>query len=90
MPDLKARLPRRLTVGVKVGKDNKKTDKDERRTVQRFKVNNEDTYWGAASEAAESISRDLFADGSGRLVLASPKTRPTYRVTRPGPARAGR
>lgn len=81
IPTLRATLPRDVTVGVKLGKDNKKTKKDERRKVRQFRVSRDDAYWTEAAEIAEALDRDLFGDNVGRFVLRKPKTRPSVRLT---------
>lgn len=82
VPDLKPVLPERVTVGVVVRKDNPKTrERNERRTVQRFRAGAEDTYWPEAERVAAAIDRVLYADGEGRFVLRSVPTRPIAKVT---------
>lgn len=86
IPDLKATLPRAVTVGVRVGKrrdTNGKKDgkgKDNRRKAQILKVDREDTYWSEAEKIAEALGRDLYADASGKFRLSAPKNRPTLRL----------
>ena len=80
IPKLKATLPRTVTVGVKVGKPPKDGKKDNRKTVQRLKVKNEDTYWHEAEQIADSIDKDLYADNHGKLVLTGKKARPEFRI----------
>lgn len=82
IPNLKRRLPRQVTVGVRLGKRDKDTKKDRRPKVQRLLVNREDTYWSVAEEVADSLDRDFFGDNRGRFVVAAKRSRPTIRLTR--------
>lgn len=82
IPNLKATLPRSVTVGVRLGKppkDDKKKDTRPRR--QRLLVSREDTYWETAKDLAESLDRDLYADNRGKFVLRHPRSRPTIHLT---------
>lgn len=80
IPALNARLPRDVTVGIKVGKK-PKDPKVKQRRVQKLKVGREDTYWGKAASIAEAIDRTLFADNRGRFVLEGPRQRATHTLT---------
>ena len=82
VPPLKRRLPRSVTVGVRLGKADKDAKKDKRPKVQRLRVDREGTYWSVAAEIAASLDRDFFADNRGRFVLAAPRTRPTLTLSR--------
>lgn len=80
IPNLKATLPRSVTVGVRLGKDRNKRKKGyQGPKAQRLKVDREDSYFAAAEPIAEALDRDLYADGRGHFVLQSPKSRPTLR-----------
>ncbi len=80
---LKATLPKAVTVGVKRGErrdTNGKAEgmgKDNRKTVQRFKANGEDTYYDEVRKIAEAVNRDFYVDGEGRFCWVSPKSRPS-------------
>jgi hypothetical protein len=81
IPRLKAKLPRDVTVGVRVGEDRRPNEEGfQGRRVQKLKINREDSWWGPPSQIADAIDRDLFGDGSGVLVLASRKSRPTHKL----------
>ncbi len=81
VPSLKQTLPRRVTVGVKIGKPPKGDKKDTRRVTQRLKVDREDTYWQQALQIAQALGRDLYADARGRFILARRSQRPTITLT---------
>lgn len=82
IPKLDARLPERVTVGVKRGKDrDPKKDGYQGPRRQVLKVKQSDTYWPEASRIAEAIDRDLYADGAGNFVLRPPQTKPSIRFT---------
>ncbi len=80
IPSRKTRLPNDVTVGVKVGKDLERTEKDDRRTVQRLRISSKDSYLSVAAPIAEALDCDFFGDQFGRLVMESPKVRPTLRL----------
>lgn len=82
IPRLSKRLPERVTVGVRRGKDrNPDRPGKQQRKVQVFRADREDTYYGAAEPVAEAMGRDLFPDGYGRFVMAFPKSAPSLTVT---------
>ena len=81
IPRRKAKLPRDVTIGVKAGKDQndrKAGYQGPRRQV--LKVGHDDNYWGEPREIAEALHCDLFGDGSGNIVMAPAKSRPTHRL----------
>lgn len=82
IPDMKATLPRDVTVGVRPGKakddDGKKSKRPKR---QVYKVSQEDTYFTEAESIAEALDRDLFTSGDGKFIMAAPRTRPSIRLT---------
>lgn len=70
IPNLAAKLPERVTVGIRRGKKRKgKKDKRKPPKVQVFRATPEDTYWTEAEQIAEAINRDLYCDGRGRFLL---------------------
>lgn len=80
IPNLRAPLPRDVTVGVDRGK--KKDDEKKKKPKRReLRVNREDTYWAAADEIAEALDRDLFGDNRGRFLLRKPMEQPVYSFT---------
>lgn len=82
IPSLAARIPERVTIGVKRGKDRNKDKAGHQGPKRRvFKATQEDTYWGEASQVAQALDRDLYPDGRGRFLLRSPKTRPSLGLT---------
>ena len=82
IPNLGAKLPERVTIGVRRGKrKGHKKDKRKPKKVQMFRATPEDAYWTEAEQIAEAINRDLFCDGRGRFVLRSPVKRPAVTFT---------
>lgn len=83
IPGLPARLPGQVTVGVRKGErrdtngKKKGMGKDKRPKVQVLKGNRSDTYWAKAVAIVHSLNRDLFSDGRGHFVMATPASRPT-------------
>lgn len=84
IPALADTLPERVTVGVRRGKrrdtNGKKAGlgKDTRKRGRVFRLDREDTYWGAAERIAGAIDRELFCDGLGRFVQRAPMSRPVF------------
>ncbi len=81
IPKLDAKLPERVTVGVRRGKkrpDGKDKDhaKEPPRKVQRLIINREDSYWHEAARIMAALNRDLYADNRLRFVAAKAPTRP--------------
>lgn len=82
IPRLNARLPERVTVGVRRGKDrNEKKPGHQGPRARVLRVNTSDTYWPEAEKIAEAIDRELFTDGAGRFVLRPPQTKPSVSFT---------
>lgn len=82
IPSLASRLPERVTIGVKRGKDrNPKKDGHQGPRRRIFRATQADTYWGEATQIAEALDRDLYSNGRGRFLLRSPKTRPSLALT---------
>lgn len=87
IPRLKAKLPRSVTVGVRVGHrrdtNGKKEGKgkDNRPKTQRMNVGRGDTYWGKAAPIADALHRDLFPNGRGEYVMDPPQDRPVASLT---------
>lgn len=81
IPNLAARLPVRVTVGVRRGKKKEKDDKRKPPKKRLFRATLEDTYWPEADRIADAIDRDLFTDGRGRFNLRSRVSRPAFDFT---------
>lgn len=80
IPNLSAKLPREVTIGVRRGKK-KGRDDDKKKGPKRqiFRATDEETYWPLAERIVEALDRDLFADSRGRFVMAGRRNRPTVR-----------
>lgn len=84
VPSLKARLPESVTVGVNPGRNRDDDDNNRRRRQNRRPRRRrleasptEDTYFSTADGIAEALNRDIFADGSGVLVVAAAPKKPS-------------
>lgn len=82
VPNLRATLPERVTVGVRA-KDKNPKDKKRPPKFRVYRANKEDTYIGEAGRIAEALDRLFYTDTRGRFVLrshpAGPKTSLTDR-----------
>lgn len=81
IPRLKRKLPRDVTVSVKVGRDRNRRRRGFQGRRKRFlRVGRDDTYWAEAEAIAEALDRDLYGHADGALVLASKRSRPSHRL----------
>ncbi len=84
--NVKDKLPRDVTVGVRRGErrdTNGKAEgkgKDNRKIVQRLKVSRKDTYYDEFEKIAEAVDLDPWVDGDGKFCATRPKQRPSIKV----------
>lgn len=82
IPPRKAKLPRDVTVKVRLGKDRNKKKKGFQGPVRRrLIVGRDDTYWGAAEPIVEAQDRELYGDPRGKLLMRPPVQKPTFALT---------
>jgi hypothetical protein len=87
IPTMKATLPERVTVGIRVGRrrdengDKKGMGKDTRRRTRILRATREDTYLAEATRIATALNRLFYADTRGRFVVRAQPSKPAATLT---------
>lgn len=80
VPNMKASLPERVTVGVRRGRKRPDgPDKDKKKEpppkVQIYRATHEDSYWHEAASISAALNRQLYARGA-RFIVSGMSSRP--------------